>query len=719
METLSQSHTQTDFQLGDFVARYVLKDDTVELSLIPTAKLPEVVARRASGLIHPQLAEGKYREAFNVTVDPLVQVALRGQAAHALWNAGCTMRNNAATQSLVFDSQSVEQAGGALRVETWLKSALGFKVSHVLLWAEGDPGVRVETTFVNTGSETLELEMLSSFSLTNMTPFVDDDADGRLKLHRFQSAWSNEARHTVQSFEDINMERTWGGNPNYMRFGQAGSLPVRKFHPWMAVEDAEAGVMWGATFAWHGSWQMELYRRDDPVSMSGGLGDFELAHWMKEVAPGESFAAPTALLSTCTGGIDLIGQRLVALQKHLAYKEPKHEAELPIIFNEWCSSWGWPTHDYLVRTADRLKETDTRYLVIDDGWAEKPETATIQFNGDWNVSGKAFPEGIGAATAAIRERGLIPGIWFEFEPCTEGTEAFEKTDHHLHRHGKVIQSGCRHFWDFRDPWTFEYLTEKVIKLLRDNDFGYLKVDYNESTGIGCDGAESLGEGLRQHLVKVKEFFAKIREEVPGIVIENCSSGGHRIEPGMVSLTSMSSFSDAHETPEIPIIAAQLHRILPVSKNQVWAVLRPDDSHQRLDYSMAATFLGRMCISGDIVDLSEDRFQIVKEAQAFYQKIKGNLADGLSTLQDHTGSSRRYPKGWQALVRESADGESLLVVLHSFEDTPDESLTVALPEGDWTIESSFNAQDDSQVNGGQLIWGQPDDFTGSAFILKKG
>lgn len=256
----------------------------------------------------------------------------------------------------------------------------------------------------------------------------------------------------------------------------------------------------------------------------------------------------------------------------------------------------------------------------------------------------ALSGGLGATTAAIRAHGLIPGLWFEFEPCTDGTEAYRQHDHQLHRYGQVLQVGNRHFWDSRDPWTFDYLTRKVIHLLRDNDFGYLKVDYNESIGTGCDGAESPGEALRQHLVKVREFFEKIRREVPGIVVENCASGGHRLEPGMVGLTSMSSFSDAHETVEIPIIGANLHRLIPAHKSQLWAVLRPNDSPQRLRYSLAATCLGRMCISGDVVMLSDERFAILQEAQAFYRKIVPVICDGHSRLHRAIGPSMRYPTG---------------------------------------------------------------------------
>jgi len=69
-----------------------------------------------------------------------------------------------------------------------------------------------------------------------------------------------------------------------------------------------------------------------------------------------------------------------------------------------------------------------------------------------------------------------------------GSKAFALSDHHLRRYGNVLQVGARRFWDFRDPFTLDYLTKKVIHLLRDNGLGYLKVDYNGIIGFSVDGA---------------------------------------------------------------------------------------------------------------------------------------------------------------------------------------------------------------------------------------
>ncbi|MGN0180864.1 MAG: alpha-galactosidase [Candidatus Ornithomonoglobus sp.] len=66
-----------------------------------------------------------------------------------------------------------------------------------------------------------------------------------------------------------------------------------------------------------------------------------------------------------------------------------------------------------------------------------------------------------------------------------------------------------------------------MEFLKDCRIGYLKVDYNANVGIGCDGADSLDEGLNEHMAAVYEFFKKIKREIPDIIIENCASGGLR------------------------------------------------------------------------------------------------------------------------------------------------------------------------------------------------
>ena len=164
-----------------------------------------------------------------------------------------------------------------------------------------------------------------------------------------------------------------------------------------------------------------------------------------------------------------------------------------------------------------------------------------------------------------------------------------------------------------------------------------------------------------------------------MVIENCASGGHRLEPKMMSAASMASFSDAHECEEIPLIAANLHRVIHPAQSQIWAVIRKDDSLKRIVYSLISTFLGRMCISGDVTDLNEEQWSLITEGMEFYRKVAPVIRDGQSYRYGPKIWSARHPEGWQALLRTGKEDRAFLVI-HLFDGTLPERIDIPLPAG---------------------------------------
>lgn len=691
-QTLSATCRRASFACGDFDAIYVIdpKTEMVGLRLMPHSAADLEVASRAS---HDGPETAHSPEMWRPTPATrtefsLVQLRLTDDTHAGAFACGRTMLQSKTAGGLrLVDQTAVALETGGLEVRTTLRGARAFQCVHVLRHEAGDEAVTVHTEFENTGAEPLTLEMLASFALGHVTPFHAGDAPERLWAHRFRTSWAGEGRHERVLLEDLHLERTPGSyGAKSERFGQVGSKPVDDWFPFVALEDSEARVFWGAQLHAPGSWQMEIYRPgDDRVSMAGGWADREFGHWMRTVAPGERISTQPAWLTTSQGCFDAFCQRLTRMQAKPLRNAPGSEHSLPILFNEWCSSWGQPTPEFILRTADRLRELPVEIFVIDDGWAEKPPR-TIQHNGDWNVDVKRFPGGLAPVTAALRERGFRAGMWFEFEVCTEGTRAWNLTDHQLRRDGRILAVDKRRFWDFNDPWTFEYLAKKVISRLRDDGFGYIKVDYNDTIGLGCDHPDGLGEGLRRHLEGVQKFFALMRSEIPDLVIENCSSGGHRLEPSFLALSSMASFSDAHEPREVPIIAASLHRLIPPRQNQIWVVVYPDDSLQRLHWSLVAGFLGRICLSGDVAGLSAEQMQLVRADLDLYRAVVPVIRDGESRLISSLNKSWRHPRGWQALVRTARNGpREALIVVHAFAGMADRAIELPWPdEGKWSV-----------------------------------
>ncbi|MCH6256552.1 alpha-galactosidase [Puniceicoccaceae bacterium K14] len=713
----------SQFQLGDIVASYLTSNKElapIELQLTPAAKNFEPTQRREYLDSDCVLAlPEKWQPIQAWELSSLIQLKLAGEPAPGGFSNGRTSHGNAVSNSLRLKSQEKIQNPDKTCIRTTLQSHSGLTATHELSHHKGERSLRLQTTLKNTGSDIITIEALSSFSIGGISPYSKDDGPGRFQVHRMRSAWSAEGRASQQSIEDLHLERSWSGySVQCERFGSVGSMPVKGWHPWLAVEDKLKGVSWAATLAHPGSWQMEIVRKSDQFTLSGGQADFEFGHWKKDLQPNDQFRGPEAFLTVTTEGIEKAANRLSDPIRSPHRQTPNGDETLPIVFNEWCTSWGKPNHQNIIELADRIKNTGIRYLVIDDGWAQRSPEATFQENGDWIICPKAFPEGLRKTADAIRERGLIPGIWFEFEVVNSGTNAWNQVDHLLKRDGKPLQVGTRRFWDFRDPWVHQYLTEKVTKLLKNNRIGYLKVDYNDTIGLGCDGAESLGEGLRQHLEGVQQFFRSLRDALPELIIENCSSGGHRFEPSMLMLTDITSITDAHETPDIPIISANSLKIAPPSKNLIWAVLRDSDSMKRLSYSLSATFLGRMCLSGTVDKLDKDQWALMVQAIDLYNEMAPIIKDATFNRFGNWGDSYQHPTGGQAVRATALIGTTILIIWHTFESPPT-TLSTPLPEDkDWGIEREFcDRPSQAHIESNNIVIPTPQAWSGGVITLK--
>lgn len=693
------------YELGDTTVQYLI-DKNVSLMLIPREIYGKVknAWEEPNGKLDPR---AKYIHDFRT--GSLVHFY---SSDYNLSYPGITMKSDMADNDTEFEKQEAETENNKTVITTYLKTSKGYRIIHKLTYREGRGGFEIETAFKNESGSDCELQMLTSFSLDNLSPLQCDDAPNKYFLHRFYGGWSLEGKHVCTSVEDLALEKSWAGFLGTSeKFGSIGSYPVERYFPAAVFEDREYSAFWAVQLAHNSTWQMELTRTGDTLSLSGGVGDNDFCGWRKKLKPGEIFYAPKAYVSAASGDFETACGRVTDMQKtaYLNYGEKG----LPITFNEYCSTWGRPTQKKMLAYCSALKEYGVKYAVIDAGWCK--EGCEQEANGEWNVDKNIFPD-MREMNRQIREMGMIPGIWFEFEVTTEGSKMFEpKYDYmHLKRDNRVIKSNdVRSYWDFRREDVREYLHEKVIDFLKLNGFGYIKVDYNRNIGRYIDDADCGAEELRLHMNEVRGFFEEIKREIPDIIIENCASGGHRLEPSMIGASAVSSFSDAHEAVEIPYIAANLHRLMLPAQSLIWSTLHREDCDDRTIYSLAATFLGRVCLSGDVDNLTARQREILHKAVEFYKKLDDVIINGTTHIYGNRGRNTRYPAGTQAVVRSTE--REILAVCHAFEN-PCGQITIDIPCG-FEISDRFNAEN-IYFSKNKLVIEKMKEFTAAAVLLKK-
>jgi len=718
------------YDLGDMQAVYVFnKDETLaELALLPEG------------------TEYKDKNPDERYFGSLLQVKLAGDTYTGCYSPGISMIQSDESLTFKYDRQEVRTEGDETSIYTYFKDERGYEAYNVLSYKVGSRIIKSRAVFRNASRESAMLEYFPSFSLSGISPETEGEGHNSLKLHRLRSVWSMEGRKETLSFEDLQLERSWAGQAvRCERFGATGSYAVNKFFPLMVVEDSSNGIFWGAQLAHNASWQMEAYRRGTAAQIAGGLADREFGHWMKKISPGEEFETPVAILSVYKGGdSEEIYRRLTSSLNEILDNGPESEQSLPVLFNEYCTTWGNPSAENIAEIVKTIQGHGIEYFVIDCGWYKEPGVPWDISMGDYEVSKELFKEGLKKTVQTINDAGMKAGLWFETDNVGPASKIYKKEDMLLKRDGKVLTTTSRRFLDLKQEKVQKYLDERVIGTLKEYGFEYIKLDCNDTVGIGCDGAESLGEGLRQNQNASYAFLRHLKEEIPGIILENCASGGHKLEPLMMSISSMASFSDAHECEEIPVIAANLHRAILPRQSQIWAVIRKEDSAKRIAYTIANTFLGRMCLSGDVWLLSDVQWALIDKGIAFYKKIAPIIKYGKTSFYGTPQTAYRHLTGWQGILREGlsedrftrsartgsedksdmnsghADREckKAYVVLHGFNDISGKTVSMDIPEG-YEIEEIYSEKEEKiDLHNSKLEYTFDDDMKALAVLLKK-
>jgi alpha-galactosidase len=290
---------------------------------------------------------------------------------------------------------------------------------------------------------------------------------------------------------------------------------------------------------------------------------------------------------------------------------------------------GDPTEDSEPPLIEAAAKAGCDIFVIDAGWYADGEW--WDGVGEWLPSEARFPSGISKTLQRIKDAGMIPGLWLEIEVMGVNCPLAAKLpDSWFFMRGsrRAIDHGRCHL-DFRNPEVKAYASSVADRLILEHGASYIKMDYNINIGAGTDfNSDSAALGLLEHTLAYREWLMEIHERHPGVVIENCRSGGLRMEYGLLDICAFQSVSDQTDYLKTAIISANCATACLPEQAAIWSYPRAGAPKEEVIFNMVNAMLLRIHQSGRIDQLDEAGLALVHEGIALHKKISASLEEGL-------------------------------------------------------------------------------------------
>ncbi|MFD7404783.1 glycoside hydrolase family 36 protein [Streptomyces sp. NPDC059866] len=491
----------------------------------------------------------------------------------------------------------------------------------------GVPVLRSRVRLRNDGTEALVVQSVSSLLLGGL-PSPDT-----LDVHRARNDWLAECRWYTEPLRDtvtdINVAAHQHDSRAALVLAGRGSWPTDGHLAMGALTERSGGRTWLWQVESPAGWRWDLGERAHGTYLAlNGPTDAE-HQWRVRLTPGEEFTTVPGALALGDGFDAALGA-LTSYRRAVRRPHPDHTA-LPVVFNDYMNTlMGDPTTEKLLPLIDAAAEAGAEYFCIDSGWYDDDTQGWWDAVGEWLPSSRRFPDGgLAAVLDRIRERGMVPGLWLEPEvvgvrsPVASALppEAFFQRD------GVRIAEQGRHQLDLRHPAARAHLDKTVDRIVGDWGVGYLKLDYNIVVDPGTRAAGDLapGAGLLGHAHAYLDWLSEVLDRHPGLVIENCASGGMRMDGATLAVTQLQSTSDQQDPLRYPPIAAAAPTAVPPEQSAVWAYPQPEFDDDLITFTLGGALLGRIHLSGHLNRMSEHQFALVRDAVATYRTIRGDLA----------------------------------------------------------------------------------------------
>ena len=221
---------------------------------------------------------------------------------------------------------------------------------------------------------------------------------------------------------------------------------------------------------------------------------------------------------------------------HLIRSEYR-DKKRPILINNWEATYFNFNTEKLLKIAEQASKLGIEMLVMDDGWFGHRNDDSTSL-GDWKVNEQKLPGGLKPLVEQVNALGMKFGIWFEPEMISPDSDLYrEHPDWAIAIPGRA-GSLCRNQYvlDLSRKEVRDHAFESVAAVLHSANIEYVKWDMNRQlSDLGSVElpADRQGELYHRYVLGVYELQDRLLQEFPHLLLENCSGGGARFDPGML------------------------------------------------------------------------------------------------------------------------------------------------------------------------------------------
>lgn len=313
--------------------------------------------------------------------------------------------------------------------------------------------------------------------------------------------------------------------------------------PFFGLDYDGAGVLFG--IGWSGGWAATFVRdAEKGVHLRAGM---KQTHF--KLHPGEEVRTPRILL-VFSDAATVAGRQNQFRKFILAHHTPQHNGQpvqLPLAANSWfIHNWGNGV------TEANQKEFIAHFVQaglplecywLDAGWYDGVGNWAFDV-GNWFPKKTAFPDGLRPVSDEAKRHGMGFVLWFEPERVYPGTWLY---DHHpewllfpdektrQHRQRSVPQAEA--VLDLGNRDARHWLTEHVSRMIRENGITIYRQDFNFDPWEwwqSADRADRQGITEIRYIEGLYHFWDDLLQRHPGLVIDNCASGGRRLDLETIS-----------------------------------------------------------------------------------------------------------------------------------------------------------------------------------------